>query len=378
VIYSYNNTTIWTNGMPMLGYEDPFSSIGGADAAVYYSNIRALRLAPPQIVTQPTNQLVGNPTNVTVAVVVNFDTSSVNTNGQWRLNGSNIAGATNTSYTFVAGPTTYGTYSWTINDGNYTVTSSNAAVLPPPFAISVNPLASIVVTNGIATNVSVVANTYSGATNYQWQFNSVNRTGTVATGRVLNFTANPTNYGAFRVIVNDGFNFVTSTPALVTPPLPSIISVLPATRAGTVGGAASYTVTPYTLSGVTNYQWFSNGVNIAGATTKTVTLNNLQSGNFGSIYTVRVNDGTTSITSSPPVTLTMAVSQSLGSAALNGSKFSLSFNTEVGPNYIVAYATNLAQPNWVAVSTNAGTGGIISVTNTISNTNQGFYRLQIQ
>ena len=61
-----------------------------------------------------------------------------------------------------------------------------------------------------------------------------------------------------------------------------------------------------------------------------------------------------------------------------GSKFRMSFNTEVGPNYVVNYKTNLLQPNWIPVSTNAGTGGLINVTNTITSTNQGFYQLQLQ
>ncbi len=49
VIGSFTNTTSFTNGYVMLGYEDPYSSIGGGDAAVYYSNLRVVRLSPPLI-----------------------------------------------------------------------------------------------------------------------------------------------------------------------------------------------------------------------------------------------------------------------------------------------------------------------------------------
>jgi hypothetical protein len=107
-------------------------------------------------------------------------------------------------------------------------------------------------------------------------------------------------------------------------------------------------------------------------------LTSLQTGNFGSLYTVRVSDGTTTLTSSPAVALTVAVSQPISSPGLNGSKFSLSFNTEVGPSYVIDTTTNLAPANWVPVSTNAGTGGLISVTNAISSTSQGFYRVRLQ
>jgi hypothetical protein len=376
VIFTYTNNTVWTNGTLMLGYEDPFSSVGGSDAAVYYSNVRVVRLAPPQITLQPTNLIVGAGSNATFAVAANFDSSSANTNGQWLLNGVAVAGATNATYSFTVGTTNYGTYSWTINDGNYSVTSSNATLRPPPFSIITQPPASTVVASGTATTLSVVANSFSGVTNYQWQFNGVNRAGT-ATNKYV-FTAGPTNYGSFRVIVNDNWNFVTSSVAVVTPPTPSIVSVLPNPRAAVLGGSASFTVTANVFSGVTNYQWFSNSVNIAGATTKTVTLNNIQAGNFGSLYTVSVNDGTTSVTSAPPVTLTMAVSQLITSPALNGTKFTLSLNTEVGPSYVVQYKTNLLQSSWVPVSTNAGTGGIISVTNTIPSGGQAYYRILLQ
>src|SRR5208337_1253013 len=49
VVFSYTNTTGWfTNGTLMLGYEDAFDSIG-SDSAVYYSNLRVVRLGPPSI-----------------------------------------------------------------------------------------------------------------------------------------------------------------------------------------------------------------------------------------------------------------------------------------------------------------------------------------
>jgi hypothetical protein len=44
----YTNTTIWTNGQIMLGYDDPFASIG-QNGAAYYSNLRVVQLGPPSI-----------------------------------------------------------------------------------------------------------------------------------------------------------------------------------------------------------------------------------------------------------------------------------------------------------------------------------------
>ena len=375
-IFTYNNTnTVWTNGTIMLGYNDPFSSVGGSDAAVYFSAINVVRLAPPLITLQPTNIIAaaGSTTNFTVAA--NFDSSSVNTNGQWLLNGVAIAGATNATYSFTVGSASYGTYSWTVNDGNYSVTSSNATLRPPAFTITSQPQASMVVAAGVATNVSVTAPTFSGATNYQWQFNSVNRTG--ATSRTNSFTSGPTNYGSFRVIVNDNWNYVTSSVAVVTPPQPNIITP-PPSLAAVIGGSPSFKVVAQTFSGLTNYQWYSNTVVMAGATVNPLTLANVQPGSFGVNYTVSVNDGTTLVTSTPPATLTLATQPTIAGPTVAGSKFQFSFGSQLGPNYVEDSKTNLLQTNWVPVITNAGNGGTINVTNSTTNSPTGFFRIRLQ
>src|SRR5262249_40138091 len=48
-IFTYTNTTSFTNGYLMLGYGDPFASIGSPDAAAYYANLRVVVLTPPVI-----------------------------------------------------------------------------------------------------------------------------------------------------------------------------------------------------------------------------------------------------------------------------------------------------------------------------------------
>jgi hypothetical protein len=361
----------------MLGYNDPFSSVGALDGAVYFSGLKVVRLAAPLITTQPTNLIVGVGSNATYKVAATFDVSAANTNGQWLFNGSPISGATNTTYSFTVVNSSYGAYAWQVNDGSYTVVSTNATLRPPAFTIVTSPLASIVVAAGIATNISVVVPTFAGATNYQWQFNSVNILN--ATNRVYSFTAGPTNYGSFKVIVNDGWNTNTSSVAVVTPPAPSIVSVTPATKAVLLGSTpTTFTVAALTFSGATNYQWLSNSVSIASATAKTLIITNVQLGNIGAIYTVRVNDGTTSITSAPPVALTVAVSPAITTPALlSATSYKLSFATETGLSYVVDYKTNLLQATWIPASTNAGTGGQVNVTNTVVGS-QGYFRIRLQ
>ncbi len=66
-VFVYTNATVFTNGTLMLGYDDPFSSVGAPDGAVYFSNLRVVSLAAPVI-----SQIAVNKVNNTV--VINFTT----------------------------------------------------------------------------------------------------------------------------------------------------------------------------------------------------------------------------------------------------------------------------------------------------------------
>lgn len=48
-IFTYTNTTAFTNGHPMLGYLDPFASPGQAAGAAYFANLSVVRLTGPRI-----------------------------------------------------------------------------------------------------------------------------------------------------------------------------------------------------------------------------------------------------------------------------------------------------------------------------------------
>jgi hypothetical protein len=250
--------------------------------------------------------------------------------------------------------------------------------LAPP-VISIQPVGS---TNaaGTSKSFSVTASTSTSIINYQWFRNGVaipNATSdTYAIPSIV-----PANYGSYRVEVNDGrYTTASATVALVPPP--PVINVPPASRVAVVGGSASFTVTATTFSGVTNYQWLYSGTNVAGAgvsgaTTRTLTLANVQAVRFGGPYTVRVNDGTTSITSSPPAMLTMAASPTIGAPMLVGAGLAYSFGTEVGPSYVVDFKSSLTNAAWTPIQTNAGSGNPMSVTNALTG-NEGYFRIRLQ
>jgi hypothetical protein len=227
---------------------------------------------------------------------------------------------------------------------------------------------------------TVTATTSTGITNYQWYVNGVAISNATSATLTINPVTNSSFGKAYAVQVSDGAYSVWSSNATITPISGPVIISQPTSRSAVVGSAPSFTVTAATSTGITNYQWMYYGTNIAGATgatSRTLTLNNVQLVSFGGPITVAVSDSFTSVTSSPPVTLTLASSPTMTSPARHGNDFTFSFSTEVGPSYVLDYKSALTNATWVHVSTNVGNGGILSITNTSSNP-EGYYRIHVQ
>ena len=100
-----------------------------------------------------------------------------------------------------------------------------------------------------------------------------------------------------------------------------VISAPPQNQAPAAGGTAVFSVTA-TGSGSLGYQWQKNGTAVAGATSPTLTLGNVQPGDAG-IYTAVVTSGATSASASALLGLT-------STAKVIGS------GSEVGPNITLA------------------------------------------
>lgn len=62
-IFVYTNKTVWKSGYLMLGYGDPFSSVGSPDAGVYYANLQVVDLGPD---TMTINNISVNGSNVVI------------------------------------------------------------------------------------------------------------------------------------------------------------------------------------------------------------------------------------------------------------------------------------------------------------------------
>lgn len=190
-------------------------------------------------------------------------TLNANTGGSltyvWQLNGSNIPGATNASYTAAAA-------------GDYTVIVSNGTcpATSVPQTVTVNPAPAATATAAGPTtfcdggSVLLNATTGTGFT-YQWQQSGTNLSG------ATNSSYTVATSGSFTVIVDNGSCSATSSAVVVTVnpwPTPSI------TQAGNVLSVSASFVT---------YQWFRNGTAITGATNQNYTAT--QTGNYYVVVT---------------------------------------------------------------------------------------------
>jgi len=100
-IATRTNSSLFKSGNIMLGFMDTFPSFANPaeDAFVLYDNVRVedlnvAALQPPAITLQPTNQTATVGSNVTFSVLAS---GSNPLSFQWRRNGANLSGATNSS-----------------------------------------------------------------------------------------------------------------------------------------------------------------------------------------------------------------------------------------------------------------------------------------
>jgi len=153
---------------------------------------------------------------------------------------------------------------------------SNAALLtvnPAPIApVITGQPQPVTVTAGQTAQFSITA-TGTAPLAYQWQRNGVNIAGaTAANCSVVN--AQSANVGSYRVIVSNAAGSVTSTAATLTVnpavQLPVVLTQ-PAAATRTVSQSVTFTIAA-SGSGSLAYQWYLDGIPIAGANAPSYTL----------------------------------------------------------------------------------------------------------
>lgn len=246
----------------------------------------------PVIFEFPQNQIVFLQSNVVLSVSAIGD----NLKYQWRVDGKNIDGATNSTYII--------TNAQLYHSGVYEVCVFNdmGGVSTLPATISVVIPASILsqpkdvaVFPGQSATFAVAVSSTSSVT-YQWLKNGTPIPG--ATNSVLTIPAVTTaDAGDYSVLVTDRVGTISSAPAKLTVLLHPVFTLNPVTVNINPGSNATFTAEAISTTPV-RYQWRFNGVDIPGATNNSISITNAQLEQAG-IYTVVATDDNGSIESQP-------------------------------------------------------------------------------
>jgi hypothetical protein len=283
-------------------------------------------------------------------------------NYQWQLNGGNIAGATNVSYTIPAvTAANLGNYTVLLTSGAFSVTSGVATL-----TVLTQPAPVTVVDGGAAT--FVVTNLGPAAVTYQWQKDGVNIPG--ATSASYTFTANyaTDNGHLYDVVVSGPGGPATSATALltVTPVAPAIVTQ-PASTNVPDFTTASFSVVA-TGSGLT-YQWqrspslSGSFVNIGGATSSNYSFIVDRSVDNNSRYRVVVSrSGASSVTSSNAILTVSAVgvailTQPTNTIASYGQPASITVVAQASGALSYQWQKQTGPATWVNIPNSGGISG---------------------
>jgi sugar lactone lactonase YvrE len=262
------------------------------------SNALLTIIVPPTITNQPQSLTINQGMNATFTVGAS-GTSPFSY--QWVFNGTNIPGATASSYTKTnAQPSDSGNYSVAVSNPAGTGTSSNAVLtvnpVPTPPGIATQPQDQTV---GQGTNATFTV-TASGSTpfSYQWLFYGTNLPGATAPSYTVT-NSQPANAGPYSVTVTNLYGSTNSATATLTVILPPVISVQPASELAAVSNSVTFNV-GLSQGASASYQWRQNGADISGATQSSYTIPSVLWASAGS-YSVVVSNFAASLASSNAV-----------------------------------------------------------------------------
>ena len=276
------------------------SSDGGGSAQV----------EKPAIGTQPADQTVVTGSAATFMVAA---TGGGTLAYQWKKNGTDIPGATASTYTTPA-------TSNADHDARFTVVVTNSAgaatsnaarlavtadaVAP---AISSQPASQSVVTGSAAT--FTVQATGGGTLAYQWKKNGIDIPGATASTYTTPATSSADHGARFSVVVTNSAGAATSNDASLTVTAEAVapaITSQPENLSVTTGQTASFSVIATGTS--PGYQWKKNGADIPGATSSTYTTPATSIADHDALFTVVVTNGAGTATSNTArLTVTVAV-----------------------------------------------------------------------
>jgi hypothetical protein len=326
--------------MPAIAGQNPGAVLFGAGGGLIQSTNTPLYLVPssyafpPAIQVPPTGQTVAAGSSASLSVSA---FSTVPMTYQW-FNGSGpVLDATNSTLTFNPALTNYtGSYGVVVSNASGSVTSSAAALMVyQPVSIVAAP-ADQLVSYGDTASFSVVAAGFP-TVGYQWSFKGANIAG--ANSSTLAIPGVTTNQlGAYSVLATNAYSSAPGGSAVLTM-LPSLVA--PFAGISGLWGQPGTLVVVAAGSGTLAYQWYKDGVAIAGANGANYSISSLQFTNGGS-YSVVVSSAYGSVTN------VAAPLQVRPSDVIFGVYAGITVQGTVGNSYSIQYSTDLV--NWITTT----------------------------
>ena len=282
------------------------NSKGSVTSAAATLTVTAASVAP-SVTAQPVNKTVTAGQTATFSVTAS---GTAPLNYQWKKNGTNLSGATSSSYTTPVTTTGDSGASFAVTVTNTAGSvASNAAILtvnPASVAPSITTQPSSQTVTAGQTATFMVAATGTAPLNYQWKKNGTNISGATGSTYTTPATTTGDSGSSFTVAVSNTAGSVTSSAASLTvnpaPVAPSVVNQ-PVNQTVTAGQTATFSVMA-AGTGPLSYQWKKNGTTISGATSSTYTTPATTTGDSGAVFNVTISNTAGSVTSGP-ATLTV-------------------------------------------------------------------------
>jgi hypothetical protein len=341
------------NGLPLGGATGttfafgPIADTDGASYDVVVSNaFGSVTSAPPAVLTVIDPPVIASqPSSLTVtqtqtAVFTVGVSGTVPFGYQWKKgttalsDGGSISGASTATLTIGnAQASDEDDYSVVISNpaGTATSTTVHLTVIIPPLITS-QPLSR---TNNAGSTATFTVAASGTSPSFQWKKNGLDLGGATTPTLTLS-SVQQSDAATYTVLVSNAAGAELSAPATLTVIDPPLITSQPHSRTNNAGTTATFSVVVGGTSPA--YQWRKGGTDISGATTGTLTLNNVQQVDAAA-YTVFVSNAA-GTQLSDPATLTVidapvisAGPSSRTNLALTTAIFTVSLSSGTSPGY---------------------------------------------